>query len=115
MTYPNGKSLRSTWINDKVNCKDAYQNAQNVKPLASIKYSQKSTPFTLPAKASDFFVSKDEDNCPLVKCEIKPAGCKGAYKGNLAVSKGFAITAKADDQKGWDETVCVVCTGETKV
>jgi len=44
LTYSNGTSVyRTTWINDKVDCKDAYEQLKDAPTLKPIKYSIKTT------------------------------------------------------------------------
>lgn len=68
--------------------------------------------------ALDFLASSDKINCPITSCALKEKDCVGSYKGSIALSTKapFEISGNSNQEKGWSEDVCLVCTNkdETK-
>ena len=62
---------------------------------------------------TSFFDNTETDKCALTDCYLRNQGCVGRYNGDKVImEKGrpWAITAKVNIKKGYDETVCVECT-----
>ena len=70
MTYADGKKLTTLWLNDGVDCAEAYKEVADIS-VDPIKYSAGSTAMTpvgLNKKATDFFSTPDNDDCPVTNC-----------------------------------------------
>ena len=64
-----------------------------------------------------FFNSTDEQNCPVVTCDLHDADCQGIlssdsnmYIDDSIAQQEFAIYGKTNVRKGYNQKVCLSCT-----
>jgi hypothetical protein len=64
------------------------------------------------AGASDFFTYADTADCGALTCELKAAGCSGAWSDTSDVamdSSSYAVSVKQNTDAGYVKTLCVKC------
>lgn len=64
--------------------------------------------------ADSFFINKDNQNCPVQKCEIRQPDCQSNYTGAIKIDNNapFGILAVTDFPEGWINQVCLICENQ---